>query len=1092
MGGSASSTPLTPEHTWKKIFQKCRIGYCARDPEQKSNSMHRLISKSFSRRRSRSFSGVTPLPATAVVASSSSSPDASSSSSELLELLIRFIEDRDKPAEGLSPTSDRLTNLRGCVQNNFPLLGNILDKFGGAVNGQVSTSAAQATPQSGSAYREVAIVLRDLGHLHWVGGFLIIVAVLVDKCCKVSRYDKDSRKYASNLKLLAKTVYKIHHLVPKPQDDETLQKAVQLLINHAESFSQRSITRRSWFKRFLFAEQDHEELAELQNEINDLYPQLCVTAQILTLELLKAPLTDNQIFEAEDTVLVGDEKPVEEALAALLKLQTRASKSSRPCALLLSGSPGVGKSRVGRRVLARLRMEKYKYCEISMRNGSVKDWQDRLRRELSTAGIFTVFCYSDDGQEILRRSSRKELGREPILLYLDNVQKEADFDTLLPGKLHTLLDPGSILVVTTTNQKLINTLQKKGVLACLYEVRALQEIDATELLLRSIFGESEVLEDSQMVEGLIMSEEVQKLENFLGGVPLGIISAGKYIRSIGNDFLREKKFGELSFQSAYAQMDQEDREKFMEKFNAAVRHSFISLSNGDPISNEKSALDQSLDDAYRQLTFDPRNEAVFLDIVHLYVGHKWADVQLIYGEEILNLLQQLSMVYKDGTSVPVLQVSGLLTGMGRKKANIEHEGRWVVKENDDTLHKCFHNDQLDWSHKDGFKGTRLIKLGHCTKELCAERFDRVMPHLEHLDLFGTKIKGRCSEPPAKLRYFRCQQSSVPFLLSTKFQHLAVLDVDLRMYSASDLDSIESMPSLQKLKLKSSKTLRKLGPKLEKLRKVMIQDCPNFESLGNLNRDGVTHVEIVHCPKFSDFAGVIKLKRMKSLILAGFEFTRFPDEFVIPSAVQIMDLSRNQNLKELPAFGADTRIRSLSLRYCSSLQKLPALPRNGLQYLDLGGCVTLESFTLSEENRRTLKYLDVHGCAKLRGHSNLQNFIESTEGRSAPALKLMGKGVAEGDDTLKNTEHSYESLMASRFDTKMEEDDAKRTVTCPAIQRCFKVPWRRLKVKGPERTLYACCTWPRRVGRKTSKAGPGRTWTFPPGHDKFEEARSKQT
>ncbi|BFI11703.1 hypothetical protein MPTK1_4g00950 [Marchantia polymorpha subsp. ruderalis] len=62
-------------------------------------------------------------------------------------------------------------------------------------------------------------------------------------------------------------------------------------------------------------------------------------------------------------------------------------------------------------------------------------------------------------------------------------------------------------------------------------------------------------------------------------------------------------------------------------------------------------------------------------------------------------------------------------------------------------------------------------------------FDRLIPHLEHLDIFGTKITRRCSEPPVMLRYFRFQQSSVPFPLSTKFQHQAVLDVNFRMWSA---------------------------------------------------------------------------------------------------------------------------------------------------------------------------------------------------------------------------------------------------------------------------------------------------------------------
>lgn len=80
----------------------------------------------------------------------------------------------------------------------------------------------------------------------------------------------------------------------------------------------------------------------------------------------------------------------------------------------------------------------------------------------------------------------------------------------------------------------------------------------------------------------------------------------------------------------------------------------------------------------------------------------------------------------------------------------------------------------------------------------------------------------------------------------------------------------------------------------------------------------------------------------------------------------MDLSKCENLKEIPDLSTATNLETLNLHGCSSLVELPSSIRNlnKLTELNMQGCVNLDSFPTGID-LQSLSSLDLSGCSRLQ-------------------------------------------------------------------------------------------------------------------------------
>nr|BAE98908.1 disease resistance like protein [Arabidopsis thaliana] len=89
----------------------------------------------------------------------------------------------------------------------------------------------------------------------------------------------------------------------------------------------------------------------------------------------------------------------------------------------------------------------------------------------------------------------------------------------------------------------------------------------------------------------------------------------------------------------------------------------------------------------------------------------------------------------------------------------------------------------------------------------------------------------------------------------------------------------------------------------------------------------------------------------------------------------MDLEKSKNLKEIPDLSMATNLKTLNLKYCSSLVKISSSIQNlnKLTKLNMEGCTNLETLPAGI-NLKSLHRLDLRGCSRLRMFPDISNNI----------------------------------------------------------------------------------------------------------------------
>ncbi|RVW15039.1 Disease resistance-like protein DSC1 [Vitis vinifera] len=253
---------------------------------------------------------------------------------------------------------------------------------------------------------------------------------------------------------------------------------------------------------------------------------------------------------------------------------------------------------------------------------------------------------------------------------------------------------------------------------------------------------------------------------------------------------------------------------------------------------------------------------------------------------------------------------------------------------------------------------QILTLSGCSK---LKKFPEVqgnMEHLPNLSLEGTAIKG----------------------LPLSIENLT----GLALLNLKECKSLESLPrsifklkSLKTLILSNCTRLKKLPEIQENMESLMelfldgseLKELPDdlgsLQCLAELNADGsgiqeeydllfplITNRRIAT----ASFSGLYSL-RVLILQRCNLSEGALPSDLGSLPSLERLDLSRNSFITIPASLSGLSRLRSLTLEYCKSLQSLPELP-SSVESLNAHSCTSLETFSCSSSAYTSKKFGDL--------------------------------------------------------------------------------------------------------------------------------------
>ncbi|KAH9307791.1 hypothetical protein KI387_035702, partial [Taxus chinensis] len=360
-------------------------------------------------------------------------------------------------------------------------------------------------------------ILEKLGNIHWVVGGLSIIAYLLQKINKVSENRSECLQLLKYMVDLADHIKKLR--VEIPEQGEKLKNAVLIIVEECIKCAAQLNSKK--FFSFLKTSVDSETLSGVEKKINQLYPDLMLTA-IITLkhnQLVMLPICP----PGYPSYAVG----IEERVRKVIDLLATTTDDHKSRAVVIYGLGGIGKTTLAKAVLAKLSLKDYNYARVGIDIDPSKNDLKTLQQIILKDGfpkyedgkeIKLRDC--DEGQEHLTKAFKSESER-PLFLSIDNALRAEDLKQLLPTDLGSL-PKGSRILVTTRLLGETDMFKQYGLPRFDYPVNTLPEADALKILCK----------DSENLQH-ITEEDRNRFLKICGGIPLVLKVAGAQLAKMG-------------------------------------------------------------------------------------------------------------------------------------------------------------------------------------------------------------------------------------------------------------------------------------------------------------------------------------------------------------------------------------------------------------------------------------------------------------------------------------------------------------------------------------------------------------------------------
>ncbi|GAU30761.1 hypothetical protein TSUD_354860 [Trifolium subterraneum] len=442
---------------------------------------------------------------------------------------------------------------------------------------------------------------------------------------------------------------------------------------------------------------------------------------------------------------------------------------------------------------------------------------------------------------------------QKAFVVLDDVTNSEQLKALCANP--KLFGPGSVLIITTRDARLLNSLNADHV----FTMTEMDKNQSLELLSWHAFRQSSPRED--------FSELSRNVVAYCGGLPLALEVLGSY--------LSERT--EQQWRDALSKLEKIPNHHVQQK----LRISYDGLE------------DHTLKD-------------IFLDICCFFIGKNRADVTEIlngcglHADIGIAVLIERSLVKVEKNNK--LRVHDLLRDMGRAiigesspKEPAKHSRLW------------YHEDVLNVLSKE--TGTKtveglILKLQRTAKFRFETNAFQEMKKLRLLKLDGVHLIGDYGLISNQLRWVDWQRSNFNFI-PNDFEQGNLVVLELKYSNVKHVwQETKLLEKLKVLNLSHSKYLRSTPDfsKLPNLEKLIMKDCPSLSevhsSIGDLKN--LLLINLKDCTNLSNLPGEIyQLTSVKTLILSGCSKIDKLDEDILQMESLTTLVATNSGVKQVP-------------------------------------------------------------------------------------------------------------------------------------------------------------------------------------------------
>ncbi|KAJ4961938.1 hypothetical protein NE237_021848 [Protea cynaroides] len=532
------------------------------------------------------------------------------------------------------------------------------------------------------------------------------------------------------------------------------------------------------------------------------------------------------------------------------------------------------------------------------------------------------------------------LFHKKALIILDDVDDNNQLDNLVGER--SRFGPGSLIIITTTNQDLVNTLAVDKQ----YEVKKMNPTDSLQLFSLYAFEQKLPPENYEA-----LSNDVVK---YTDGLPLALMVFGSLLSSIKGQRNKERELKRLKMEPTGGTLQK-------------LEHSFTALDGRE-------------------------DQTIFLDISCFFIGEDKDEVIKILHAcdkhakaRIRNLIKRRCLLTTNAHNKLCMHnmIREMAKAIVRKESPDEPGQRSRLWDKDaieiwrnvsgSHLVRGF---QLDLSMDEKLQwDTNVFFKMHNLKLLRIYGSERSLSHDDEMNLIFKKLVWIWWE-----RFpFECLPNNF------HMENLVILDMQM----SSKLKQVwkgttKRFPKLKVLNLSYSSSLTCLQnfSCALKLKKLIVKNCENLvkvgKSIGVLSR--LVELDLSNCKKLTDLpSSITKLTSLNKFVIFGcLNLEKFPDEMHKLSKLETLRMSHCTSLKSLPMLPSS--LCCLWAKYCESLEmlELNLSILKHLRVLDLSNCKMLKEIE-GLEGLESVETINLFGCPNLTSFDNERIFQVLSKG-----------------------------------------------------------------------------------------------------------------